>query len=174
VTAKLALFENNILNCFVRIMNLSYCSWRCLIEVLRRADNCLFLLSCVCSQSSCGRDPIIYVCYGSYPSSRVASSDMLRVVLERNPKYFPFSDCKKYRAGKSGEDHVIKLWLRKLKECFKSILRGSIYTSTEWIICYLSTPYQNNYAPSKQLRPIWATTPYLGNYALSGQLRPTT
>jgi hypothetical protein len=33
----------------VRIMNLSYCNWRCFNRGLRRADNCLFLLSCVYS-----------------------------------------------------------------------------------------------------------------------------
>jgi hypothetical protein len=42
---------------------------------------------------------------------------------------------KNYRASKSCDDHVIKLYLRTLKECSKSILRGSIYTSREWITC---------------------------------------
>jgi hypothetical protein len=35
----------------------------------------VLIVLCVYSQSSCGRDPIIYMCYGSYPSSRIASSD---------------------------------------------------------------------------------------------------
>jgi hypothetical protein len=58
-------------------MNLSYYNLEIFNRGLRRAYNCLFLLFCICSQSSCRRDPIIYMCYGSYPSSRIASSDTI-------------------------------------------------------------------------------------------------
>jgi hypothetical protein len=104
---------------------------------LRRADNCLFLLFYVCSQSSCRRDPIIYMSYGSYPSSRIASSDSHDYL---GVLFLP--ETKNRTLGEIDEMYAAAIIMRKWRgmSLSRELFTGILY----WFFFYRLQDYRNN------------------------------